>query len=213
MSLSQPPLTEPVLQLLKNQLAGLIHSAIADTDDHTLTEQYLMSRLGLKLCTDTELSPDLQRFQQHFVLYHLLYRLQTDWLATGEGFLDIGLAKVRLVSSAAADPMALAMQSDNNGRREYYSDWQNFYAMSEQLLDEYLRQFWQHYRKNSDDKTQLSAEQAQQLLKLQPGFTLAELKKAYRSQALLAHPDRASGNAEKFRQIQRAYQSLLRQCQ
>ncbi|MBV2128858.1 DNA-J related domain-containing protein [Arsukibacterium indicum] len=207
----QPPLTEPVLQLLKNQLASLILSALSDSKDHSLTEQYLMSCLGLKLSTETEISPDLQRFQQHFVLYHLLYRLQTEWLATGEGLLDIGLAKVRFVSAASACPTALNVSKDNSSRREYYTNWQNFYAMSEQLLDEYLTQFWQHYSKGQVDPAQLSAQQAQHLLKLQPGFTLTDLKRAYRSQALLLHPDRSTGNAEKFRQIQQAYQQLLQQ--
>ena len=80
MSSIQPPLTEPVLQLLQNQLASLILSAIPDAPERSLTEQYLLSRLELKLTTDTELSPDLQRFQQHFVLYHLLYRLTAHYL-------------------------------------------------------------------------------------------------------------------------------------
>ncbi|WP_214000650.1 DNA-J related domain-containing protein [Arsukibacterium sp.] len=211
MSLSQPPLTEPVLQLLKNQLASLILSAMPETGGQTLTEQYLISRLGLKLSTESDISPDLQRFQLHFVLYHLLFRLQTEWLMTGEGLLDIGLAKVRLVPTVSADPSALAANNDNSGRRQYYSDWQNFYAMSEQLLDEYLSHFWQRFSKGGLNTAQLSVEQAQQLLKLSPGCTLAELKKAYRSQALLVHPDRAHGDAERFRQIQQAYQCLLQQ--
>jgi curved DNA-binding protein CbpA len=59
----------------------------------------------------------------------------------------------------------------------------------------------------------LSAEQAQQCLQLNPDFTLTELKKAYRRKALLLHPDRTSGDVEKFRQVQQAYQQLLKACQ
>lgn len=215
MTITQPPLTEPVLQLLKNQLASLIHSAKPETRDYTLTEQYLMSRLGLKLITDSELSPDLQRFQQHFVLYHLLYRLQKEWLATGEGFLSIGLAKISLLDIGSANTAIQAVDTDNLSRREYYTDWQNFYAMSEQLLDNYLQQFWQFYSKGDRDEPQLSPAQAEALLLLTPGFSLAQLKKAYRSQALLYHPDRHSdrtnGHAARFIQIRQAYQLLLRQ--
>lgn len=211
MPLTQPPLTEPVLQLLKNQLSSLIHAAMPETSDQTLTEQYLMSRLGLKLSTDNELSPDLQRFQQHFVLYHLLYQLQTEWQVTGEGFLNIGLAKVTLLKAKLADTSLLAKGSDNTSRRDYYLNWQNFYAMSEQLLDDYLQQFWQFYSKDSVVKYQLTASQAEKLLQLTPGFSLSQLKKAYRSQALLCHPDRAEGNSAKFIQIRQAYQLLLRQ--
>ena len=211
MPLTQAPLTEPVLQLLKNQLSSLIHAAMPETSDQTLTEQYLMSRLGLKLSTDNELSPDLQRFQQHFVLYHLLYQLQTEWQVTGEGFLNIGLAKVTLLKAKLADTSLLAEGSDNTSRRDYYLNWQNFYAMSEQLLDDYLQQFWQFYSKDSVVKYQLTASQAEKLLQLTPGFSLSQLKKAYRSQALLCHPDRAEGNSAKFIQIRQAYQLLLRQ--
>ncbi|WP_019675370.1 DNA-J related domain-containing protein [Arsukibacterium perlucidum] len=175
-----------------------------------MTEQYLMSRLGLKLSTDNELSPDLQRFQQHFVLYHLLYQLQTEWLVTGEGFLNIGLAKVTLLKAELTDTSLLAEGSDNTSRRDYYLNWQNFYAMSEQLLDDYLQQFWQFYSKDSVVKYQLTASQAEKLLQLTPGFSLSQLKKAYRSQALLCHPDRAEGNSAKFIQIRQAYQLLLR---
>ncbi len=39
-------------------------------------------------------------------------------------------------------------------------------------------------------------------------FTLGELKQAYRQQALVNHPDRG-GNADKFRQVQAAYEYLL----
>ncbi|WP_082122488.1 DNA-J related domain-containing protein [Arsukibacterium sp. MJ3] len=212
MTLSQPPLTKPVLQLLQNQLSSLILSAIPVATDQSLTEQYLLSRLGLKLTMDTELNPDLQRYQQHFVLYHLLYRLQTEWLITGEGFLSIGLAKVTLLTTDSPASHELAEQNDNSSRREYYTNWQNFYAMSEQLLDDYLQQFWQRYSKGEVNTALLSAEQAQQCLQLNPCFTLTELKKAYRRQALLLHPDRASGDAKKFRQIQQAYQQLLKAC-
>tara|TARA_R110002126_G_scaffold43475_29_gene124650 strand:- start:1420 stop:2070 length:651 start_codon:yes stop_codon:yes gene_type:complete len=216
MTYIQPPLTEPVLQLLQNQLASLILSAIPDAAGESLTEQYLLSRLGLKLTADTELSPDLQRFQQHFVLYHLLYRLQTEWLSAEGLFLSIGLAKITLSKADHATDAAPAKHNDNNSRCEYYSNWHNFYAMSEQLLDNYLRQFWQRYSKGSKGQNEdnlLSAGQALKLLNLSPGFSLAQLKKAYRSQALLLHPDRASGNSDKFRQIQQAYQLLLQQWQ
>jgi hypothetical protein len=213
MTLSQPLLTKPVLQLLQNQLASLILSAIPAAKDKSLTEQYLLSRLGLKLTMDAELSPDLQRFQQHFVLYHLLYRLQTEWLTTGEGFLSICLAKVTLLTTYSPASHELAEQNDNSSRREYYTNWQNFYAMSEQLLDDYLQQFWQRYSKVEVNTALLSAEQAQQCLQLNPDFTLTELKKAYRRKALLLHPDRTSGDVEKFRQVQQAYQQLLKACQ
>ncbi|MFN3360876.1 MAG: DnaJ domain-containing protein [Pseudanabaenaceae cyanobacterium] len=46
------------------------------------------------------------------------------------------------------------------------------------------------------------------MLDLDYPFTIAELKQAYRRQALRNHPDRG-GDAEKFRKIQAAYEYLL----
>jgi hypothetical protein len=45
------------------------------------------------------------------------------------------------------------------------------------------------------------------LLGLEPGATLAELKRAYRQRALQTHPDQG-GDAEEFRRVQRAYEKL-----
>ncbi len=47
-----------------------------------------------------------------------------------------------------------------------------------------------------------------EILCLNYPFTLAELKQAYRQQALINHPDRG-GSSEKFRRVQAAYEYLL----
>ncbi|MDX1391529.1 MAG: DNA-J related domain-containing protein [Rheinheimera sp.] len=198
-----PPLTDAVLQLLKGQLNSLI---LAYLPAHSIIEeQYLLRRLGLKLQQDTPISADLALFQQHFVLYHLLYRLQHDLLQCQQGYLHIELATVQYLPLAAMP----AMPGDN-GRRDYYLNWRHYYAMTEQLLDEQLNAFWQFVsaRRTTPAVSDLSSARA--LLALPDEFSLAQLKKAYRTLALQQHPDRG-GDEQDFIVLTAAYQMLLQQ--
>jgi hypothetical protein len=52
------------------------------------------------------------------------------------------------------------------------------------------------------------AESAWSVLGLSPNAKLAEVKRAYRQQALATHPDQG-GDAERFQRVQRAYEKLL----
>src|SRR5690606_22458794 len=143
MTANTAPLTEPVLTLLQGQLLNVLCNAPV-TAGQSIEEQYLLSRLGLKLHSETVLSADLARFQQHFVLYHLLYRLQQQMLALEHGYLSIELAKVRLLPLSNASQQ-LTQQQQDAGRHRYYLDWQNFHLMTEQLLDQHLSDFWQQF--------------------------------------------------------------------
>ncbi len=204
MIIQHAPLTEPVLRLLQGQLLTIICSApVAGAEP--IEEHYLLSRLGLKLQSEAELSEELARFQQHFVLYHLLYRVQAQLLALGQGYLCIELARVRLVACSDA-----AEHVDDASRRQYYQHWPNFYLMSEQLLEQQLDAFWQYFTRGRGRLAEISAADAITLLQLEPGFTLGQLKKAYRTLALQHHPDRG-GNAGQFIALRQAYQQLLQQ--
>uniref|UniRef100_A0A486XSC5 DnaJ-related protein n=1 Tax=Rheinheimera sp. BAL341 TaxID=1708203 RepID=A0A486XSC5_9GAMM len=204
MSIQHAPLTEPVLHLLQGQLMAIICSAPVAIAE-PIEEQYLLSRLGLKLQSEAELSADLARFQQHFVLYHLLYRVQADLFALGQGYLCIELARVRLVTCSNATE-----QPEDSSRRRYYQHWPNFYLMTEQLLEQQLDAFWQYFASGKTASlVQLSDSDAIALLQLEPKFTLVQLKKAYRILALQHHPDRG-GSASQFIALRQAYQQLLR---
>lgn len=206
MTANTAPLTEPVLNLLQGQLLNVLCSAPV-TAAQPIEEQYLLSRLGLKLHSETVLSADLARFQQHFVLYHLLYRLQQQMLELEQGYLSIELAKVRLLPLANA-PQQLTEQQQYAGRREYYLSWQNFYLMTEQLLDLHLSDFWQQLITPQATHAELATADALALLQLPAHFTLQQLKKAYRSKALQLHPDRG-GEQQQFILLRQAYQQLL----
>jgi hypothetical protein len=203
MTIHHAPLTEPVLRLLQSQLLNIILSGpVAATEP--IEEHYLLHRLGLKLQHEAELSEDLARFQRHFVLYHLLYRLQAELLALDQGYLHISLAKVQLLANSDRPESA-----DLDSQRQYYMNWQNFYLMTEQLLEQQLDAFWHYFASGKTaNLVHLSDSDAIGLLQLNPVFTLAQLKKAYRTQALQQHPDRG-GSAAQFIALRQAYQQLL----
>ncbi|MEH8015991.1 DnaJ domain-containing protein [Rheinheimera muenzenbergensis] len=198
---TQAPLSTAILNLLQGQLESLI---LAFKPQHSpIEEQYLLSRLGLKLHSDTLQSADLARFQQHFVLYHLLYRIQQHWLTQRYGYLAIGLAKLQLL------PPTDALPPDTDiSRQNYYLNWQNFYAMTEQLLDQHLDAFWQQLQRPNVQPNALAHNEALALLNLPAAFTPQQLKKAYRTKALQLHPDRG-GEPQQFILLRQAYQQLL----
>lgn len=203
MSAYSAPLTEPVLQLLQHQLENIILSVAGTANDKRIEEHYLLSRLGLKLQSAQTVSDDLQRFQKHFVLYHLLYRIQSGWLSARRYYLHIGLANIQLLPFSAAPE-----HSENSDRRDYYQNWSHYFLMTEQLLDQHLQQFWQQYVSPRRTIPALSHSDARILLELPSQFTLVQLKKAYRTKALQLHPDRG-GDAQHFVLLQQAYTQLL----
>ena len=196
-----PPLQVPVLALLQNQLAAIIQRQSSEAG--AIEEASLLRQLGLKLQTEAPVSADMALFQQHFVLYHLLYRLQQEWLAQQQGYLHIPLARIQLQPHQDS-----SLSEDDCSRRDYYLNWQHFYAMTEQMLDEQLSAFWQQVAGRSQPGTRLSYSQAIAILGLPERFSIHELKRAYRSLALQQHPDRG-GSEREFILLTEAYQLLL----
>ncbi len=203
MTATPPPLAEPVLSLLQGQLHSLI---LAYTPEQSvIEEQYLLQRLGLKLHSDLAISADLQLFQRHFVLYHLLFRLQHSLFKQAQGYLRIDLAKVQYLPQTTA-PESLQDAS----RREYYLNWHHYYQMTEQLLDAQLNAFWHYASTQRPVIDNMPTKTAENILSLSAGYNLAQLKKAYRSKALQLHPDRG-GDQQQFIALRQAYQQLLQQ--
>lgn len=194
------PLPEPVLSLLQGQLETILLQLPAEA-----TEQQLLQRLGLKLQPIPDEPADFMLFRQHFILYHLLYRIQHQWQAQQFCWLEIGLAKTIVNVWTVADT---PRQPDE--KAAYYLSWQYYYQMTPATLAEQLQQFWQDYISLPPKQSiKYTTEQALSQISLsQWPCTVAELKKAYRQQALACHPDRG-GNAEHFRQLNLAYRYLL----
>ncbi|SDZ93391.1 DNA-J related domain-containing protein [Alkalimonas amylolytica] len=193
----QAPLPTPQLHLLQGQLETILLQSSG-----IVTEQQLLQRLGLQL-TNAPSDPHYALFQRHFVLQHLLYRIQKQWLLDEVAWLDIGLAKVELLPY-----LAQQLSAQDQGRAQYYLDWANFYQMDADTLAQQLEDFWQQFASRTVVSVpEFSRQQACTLLQLSWPCDLALLKRQYRSLALKHHPDRG-GDAEHFVRIRQAYQQL-----
>ncbi|MCC5826594.1 DNA-J related domain-containing protein [Alkalimonas sp.] len=193
----QAPLPTPQLHLLQGQLETMLLQSSG-----TVTEQQLLQRLGLQL-TNAPSDPQYALFQRHFVLQHLLYCIQQQWLVDEVAWLDIGLAKVELLPW-----LDQQLSAQDQGRAQYYLDWQNFYQMDAATLAQQLDDFWQQFANQAVVSAPMfSRQQACELLQLNWPCQLAVLKRQYRTLALKHHPDRG-GDAEHFVRIRLAYQQL-----
>ncbi|MEE2001776.1 DNA-J related domain-containing protein, partial [Alkalimonas sp. MEB108] len=192
----QAPLPTPQLQLLQGQLETILLQSSG-----MVTEQQLLQRLGLQLTNAPE-DPQHALFQRHFVLQHLLYCIQQLWLADEVAWLDIGLAKAELLPYQGQQ-----LSAQDQGRAQYYLNWQNFYRMDAATLAQQLDDFWLQFASRAVATPQFSHQQACELLQLSWPCPLAVLKRQYRSLALKHHPDRG-GDAEQFVRIRLAYQQL-----
>ena len=88
---------------------------------------------------------------------------------------------------------------------ERFPDWPIAEPM--EVLKSCLREF-QNKTENSDDSSE-SREKARRLLELQDGDGSKELRRAYRTQARLYHPDKNPAGRDRFEAIQKAYEVLL----
>ena len=89
---------------------------------------------------------------------------------------------------------------------ERFPDWPIAEPM--EVLRSCLQEF-QHKKGESDDSSSDTLEKARRLLELQEGDSGKELRRAYRTQARLYHPDKNPGGREMFEAIQKAYEVLL----
>ncbi|MDP4527945.1 DNA-J related domain-containing protein [Alkalimonas delamerensis] len=193
----QAPLPAPQLTLLQGQLETLLLQ-----QSGVQTEQALLQRLGLQL-SPVPADANHALFQRHFVLQHLLYRIQQQWLDDELAWLQIDLARVELLPYQGQQ-----LSAEDQGRALWYLDWHNFYQMDAATLQQQLDAFWQHYASQSSAPTpSFSHQQACSLLELDWPCDLTTIKRQYRSLALQHHPDRG-GDADSFVQIRMAYQQL-----
>jgi len=138
-------------------------------------------------------------FQCHFLLFHVLYRMQQrDWLAR-RAYLEISPLSIqrhpyREGSSAldSVDPL-----------RSYYLDLDNLAGTSAEDVKQMLNGFWARY---------LAGEgrvEALQALGLEEPVDRKVIEKRYRELAAKHHPDRG-GDAQKQAEINKAVE-ILRQ--
>jgi len=167
-----------------------------------LSEFELMQQLD-KHYPEVFPKPDLRDplllFQHHFVLMHVLYRLQDDWWQAGEGVLDINA--LRIIKRPVVDRGEQQLSVDRS-LKDYYLDWDNLGRESTDSVQSLLDGFW---------KRLLGEQQAPEALAelgLDDKADMPTIKARYRQLASEHHPDKG-GDPEEFRRIREAYETLV----
>lgn len=177
------------------------------TTQGEISEQELLHQLKAFFPEPRTFDVDSLLFQHHFVLYHHLFVLQAQWQQEQVAFLHIGYAKVTVYTLTTQPDNAIALWREQQDKAAYYLDWQNMLAMTDDKLQAVLNDFWKKlslYKQNATlDRTSLI-----QKWQLTPPYSLSQLKKVYRQQALRLHPDKG-GDASDFQLLQQEYQWLL----
>jgi hypothetical protein len=155
-----------------------------------------------------EFKPDLDpliMFRAHFLLFHLLYRLQDRWLFESRGWLsihttDINLQEMQCVPNSVENSRQELLEDDP--LKSYYLDYSEFLNTQEDDVLSLLDDFWRKmagspiHAIGPEDRLK-----AQQRLGLEgQTLSLQSVKLQFRSLCQLHHPDKG-GDPQVFRQI------------
>lgn len=125
----------------------------------------------------------LALFQQHFLLFHALYKLRDQQHADHAGHIIIDALNIQWLpyKTDAAQQTSLA---NTDPLRAYYVDLKNLEDTSREDVDNLLASFW---FKMSDDSEKLNA---LALFELDEPCDLSTIKKRYRQLLATHHPDK-----------------------
>ena len=167
-----------------------------------------------------EFKPDLDPltlFRSHFLLFHLLYRLQDRWFSENRGQLNIHTTDIHLQVIDLAENFvdscpqgSLQAPHVDDSIRSYYLDYREFLNTQEDDVLRLIDDFWGRMAGYSiqpiDDELRLKAQQRLDL----EGQTLSvqSVKQQFRSLCQTNHPDKG-GDPQVFRQICDAKEVLL----
>lgn len=156
------------------------------------------------LLEDLDNDPNKALFKRNFLLMNALYQLQAMLLPAQ--WLQVEAMDIQLLDQLPTDlPFALEKTS---ALRDYYLDWQHFETDTEQI-EAMLTSFWTRYQQTiSPAINSISQSDALQVFGLDSKATSTDIRRQWRRLALELHPDRATGNNEKFLQACQAWQVL-----
>lgn len=186
------PLLWPILDVLRKQPSGW--------KVHTLASH--LGDLGYIPLLDP--LPEKDLFKRNFLIMNALYQLQEtlypdNWLQVAA--MDIVLMSSHHVSGHEVD--------HQDPLRDYYIQWQNYEA-DEGEVKRLLNDFWSKYRHfvGSHNGKDMDREKALRLFELPYDSSQSDIRRTWRKLALKWHPDRESGNSERFRILCEAWNVL-----
>lgn len=166
-----------------------------------IKEYDLLKQISEQNNQQLALFDSLVLFQQHFLLFHALYRLRDQQHGDQQGHIIIEALNIQWLpySQLGQDSLTLV-----DPLRSYYLDLSNLEQTSAQDVDHLLASFW--VRVNDD--TQKNA--ALTLFDLAPDCDLADIKRRYRQLLSSHHPDKG-GSVHKTQYLNEAM-AVLKAC-
>lgn len=188
------PLLWPVLEVLRNQPSGW--------KVHTLASQ--LTELGFMPVLDP--SPEKDLFKRNFLIMNALYQLQETLYP--DNWLQVEAMNIVLLTTHQSSGFHVDMEDP---LRDYYLHWHNYEA-EEGEVKRLLNEFWTRYRKfvGSTNGKEMDRARALSLFELAEDASQVTIRKTWRKLALKWHPDRDSGNSDKFRVLCEAWNVLRR---
>lgn len=139
------------------------------------------------------LMDSLPLFRMHFLLFHVLYQLRDRLWEQQQGHLEISALNIRLQPYVPGQ----AGLVEHDPLREYYLDIRRLHETTEPQVKELIGQFWHKFHAGEQRQAAL------EVLGLREPVSYPDIKRQYRSLAMLHHPDRG-GDAEMFHAIREA---------
>ncbi|OHU84575.1 MULTISPECIES: DNA-J related domain-containing protein [Pseudoalteromonas] len=184
-----------------NPLVDTIFLIICDKKVHKV--HTLAGKLGHRRAfPQLDSEPNKELFKKNFLIMNALYQLQTELLQEGL-FLSVSSMHIQLVDISKNTPLP------PDPLRDYYLDWENYETTKEEIL-ELLDTFWQSFAAPSIP-TNIPTTVIQDICKhwqLPYPYQRQQLKRTWRQQAVLQHPDKDAGCEQRFKQLKEEYDLL-----
>ncbi|MEZ9236025.1 DNA-J related domain-containing protein [Shewanella sp. 10N.286.52.A9] len=189
---SDNPLIWPLLTLLQGQ-------------HQSWKVHHLASALQAKgLMHDLDPLPEKDLFKRNFLLMNALFELQSMLLP--KQWLQVQAMDIKICRVLPHD--IVHQQQHDEALKNYYLDWQH-YDTCANVVKEMLESFWSSYHEYIGANQQLMHDShALRIFELNETATDKDIRKQWRKLALKLHPDRPDGDAEQFRQVCEAWQTL-----
>jgi len=186
------PLIWPILALIEaSEESSQIHHLAIELQKNGLLE---------KLDKD----PNKDLFKRNFLLMNALYQLQAILLP--DQWLQVEAMNIQLSEYPPENTEQALDQT--SALRSYYLDWQHFETKPDDI-EAMLTGFWQRYHQTiSPSINTIDKSNALQIFGLGTQATEQQIRKKWRQLALELHPDRATGDKDKFLKACEAWQVL-----
>lgn len=141
----------------------------------------------------------LQLFQQHFVVFHCLYRLQQSLWDSRQGHLLISALEIKIDPYTQSKAGGLRL---SDPLRTYYLDLSQLDSMQQKDVEELIGSFWGRLATRDQRKEALA------ILDLADPVSDKKIKHRYRELVMTHHPDRG-GDKLRLQLINAALSDLL----